>query len=154
MIPAGKSGDGLTEWYPVPEPEEGHGRAAHEFNQSIRLVGRRGPRATTVSQETSMANKNSTKTARSETGNGKVQTFSFKAPTARSVQLVGDFTHWQQEPVSMRKGDDGVWRATVMLASGTHQYRFLVDGEWRNDPECSVRMANPFGSEDAVLKVA
>jgi 1,4-alpha-glucan branching enzyme len=101
-----------------------------------------------------MAKKTSTKNPRGETANGKIQTFSLAAPTATTVQLVGDFTQWQQKPISMQKGGDGIWRATVALTPGTHQYRFLVDGEWRDDPECRVRVSNPYGSQDAIRKVA
>lgn len=82
------------------------------------------------------------------------QTFSFKAPGAVSVMLVGDFTHWQKNPFSMRKHEDGIWRTTVPLAPGEHHYRFLVDGEWRDDPECALRVPNPFGSQDSVVRVS
>ena len=82
------------------------------------------------------------------------QAFSIRAPAALSVQLVGDFTHWQKAPVQMRKEAGGIWRATVELAPGTHHYRFLVDGEWRDDPENTLRVANPFGTENSVRKVA
>ena len=71
-----------------------------------------------------------------------------------SVQLVGDFTHWQKVPIHLRKDADGVWRTAVELAPGTHHYRFLVDGEWRDDPECTLRVPNPFGSQNSVRKVA
>jgi len=40
------------------------------------------------------------------------------------------------------------------LAPGEHYYHFLVDGEWRDDPECSVRMPNPFGSQNSVAVVS
>ena len=82
------------------------------------------------------------------------QTFSFRAPDARSVMLVGEFTHWQKNPISLRKHADGIWRVTVALTPGEHRYRFLVDGEWRDDPECAVRIPNPFGSHDAVVRVS
>jgi 1,4-alpha-glucan branching enzyme len=81
------------------------------------------------------------------------QRFAFTAPAAMSVQLVGDFTHWQEHPIPLRKGEDGVWRASVALAPGTYHYRFLVDGQWRDDPECTLRVANPFGSENMVREV-
>ncbi len=84
----------------------------------------------------------------------KRQTFSFNAPNARSVQLVGSFTHWQQAPINLRRGGDGIWRTSIELEPGTHHYRFLVDGEWRDDPECTVRVANPFGTQNAVRQVA
>jgi hypothetical protein len=34
--------------------------------------------------------------------NSKKQTFHFTAPDATSVLLVGDFTHWQQQPIPMQ----------------------------------------------------
>jgi 1,4-alpha-glucan branching enzyme len=82
------------------------------------------------------------------------QTFSITAPAAMSVQLVGDFTHWQQQPIAMKKGPDGVWKTTVELTPGTHHYRFLVDGQWRDDPECALHVPNEFGSQNAVRQVA
>lgn len=82
------------------------------------------------------------------------QNFGFRAPAALSVQLVGDFTHWQESPISLQKGRDGVWRASVPLTPGTYHYRFLVDGQWRDDPECTLRVANPFGSDNMTREVA
>jgi 1,4-alpha-glucan branching enzyme len=73
---------------------------------------------------------------------------------ASSVQLAGDFTQWQQQPIDLRKGGDGIWRATVELGPGEHHYRFLVNGQWHDDPECSLHVPNPFGSQDAVRRVA
>jgi 1,4-alpha-glucan branching enzyme len=84
----------------------------------------------------------------------KEQTFAITAPAALSVQLVGDFTHWQEEPIAMKKDHGGVWKVALELTPGTHHYRFLVDGQWRDDPECTVRVPNPFGGQDAVCKVA
>ena len=81
------------------------------------------------------------------------QTFSFNAPDALSVQLVGNFTHWQEKPVSLKRQKDGVWRATVSLEPGTHHYRFLVDGQWRDDPNCPTRVPNSFGSENCLCVV-
>ena len=85
---------------------------------------------------------------------GQKQAFAFSAPGAVSVQLVGDFTHWQQRPINLQKGPDGVWRATVEMEPGSHHYRFLVDGEWRDDPECALRAPNPFGGENMLRQVA
>lgn len=81
------------------------------------------------------------------------QTFHFSAPGAMSVLLVGDFTHWQQRPIPMQKGKDGVWMATVELPPGKHGYRFMVDGEWKDDPECSLRVSNPYGTQNMVRQV-
>ncbi len=81
------------------------------------------------------------------------QDFRITAPTALSVQLVGDFTHWRQSPISLSKGAGGVWHTSVDLPPGTHHYRFLVDGQWRDDPECTLRVPNEYGSQNAVREV-
>jgi len=120
-----------------------------EINKLARGRVARGPQP-----KERMAHKNHMKNGRTGSGDGRTQTFSFSAPEATSVQLVGDFTHWQQQPIELRKGGDGIWQATVDLAPGEHRYRFLVDGQWHDDPECSLHVPNPFGSRDGVRKVA
>jgi 1,4-alpha-glucan branching enzyme len=84
----------------------------------------------------------------------KSLTFRFAAPGAMSVLLVGDFTHWQRGGIPMRKDQHGVWQTTVALTPGKHSYRFIVDGEWRDDPECKVRVPNPYGGQDMVRNAA
>lgn len=86
--------------------------------------------------------------------NSRKQIFHFTAPQATSVLLVGDFTHWQQQPIPLHKDQDGVWSASVDLAPGRHTYRFIVDAEWRDDPECTLRVPNPFGGQDMVREAA
>jgi len=81
------------------------------------------------------------------------QVFALSAPGATSVQLAGDFTQWQDHPVNLQKGTDGIWRTTVELKAGTHHYRCLVDGQWRDDPECTLRSQNPYGSENMLRQV-
>ena len=83
----------------------------------------------------------------------KQQSFSYSAPGANSVQLVGDFTHWKERPINMKRGGDGIWRTSVELEAGAHHYRFLVDGQWQDDPECTLRVANPYGSQNSVRQV-
>ena len=101
-----------------------------------------------------MARKNNSKTTNRKITNGKKQTFSITAPIARSVQLVGDFTHWTEQPIALRKEGNGVWQVTVELKPGEHHYRFLVDGQWHDDPACALRAPNPYGEQNAVRKVA
>lgn len=54
----------------------------------------------------------------------------------------------------MQKAKDGAWTATLDLSAGKHMYRFIVDGEWRDDPDCTVRVANPYGGQDMVRQVS
>ena len=83
----------------------------------------------------------------------KTQTFRYAAPAATSVMLVGDFTEWQQGALVMQKGEDGVWTTELKLPPGKHSYLFIVDGEWCEDPECKLRVPNPFGGHDMVREV-
>jgi len=101
-----------------------------------------------------MAKKKITQNTSTERGNGRHQAFVFAAPTATSARLLGDFTHWQQKPINMQKGADGIWRTSIELEPGTHHYRFLVDGQWRDDPECALHVPNPYGGQNAVRQVA
>ena len=94
-----------------------------------------------------MAKKEKTKAS------GSHQIFAIQAPAAMTVQLAGDFTHWQEHPISLKKESGGVWRAEVDLSPGTHHYRFIVDGAWTDDPDCTVRVPNCYGSQDMVRTV-
>ena len=81
------------------------------------------------------------------------QTFRLAAPEAATVLLVGDFTGWQHDPVPMHPGVDGIWSATVKLLPGTYHYRFIVDGQWCEDPTCPQRLPNEFGGQNMVRQV-
>ena len=91
--------------------------------------------------------------ARQDTNKRKVIFFHF-APEAQSVSLAGDFTGWAEAPVSLKKNRSGLWKATVSLSPGSYEYRLLVDGQWRDDPDCAARRPNGFGSENCVCTVA
>ena len=84
----------------------------------------------------------------------KKESFELIEPYASEVQLVGDFTDWEQKPIALKRQKDGCWKATVPLDPGTHQYRFIVDGQWRDDSACSQRATNPFGSQNCVRDVS
>ena len=77
---------------------------------------------------------------------------SFDAPLAQQVNVAGDFNAWEMTTLVLRK-TDGLWKITLELKPGAYQYKFLVDGEWVNDPN-NVRTApNEFGSLNNVLEV-
>jgi 1,4-alpha-glucan branching enzyme len=83
----------------------------------------------------------------------KTQAFSYTAPKATSVLLVGDFTEWQQNAIALSRGPDGVWTTSIKLPPGTHRYLFIVDGEWCDDPACTQKLPNPYGGNDMVRQV-
>ncbi|HWH68134.1 MAG TPA: isoamylase early set domain-containing protein [Candidatus Sulfotelmatobacter sp.] len=81
-------------------------------------------------------------------------TFSYSAPEAQHVLLAGDFTGWQQAPLSLKKFKGGVWKKTISLPPGKYEYRLLVDGQWQDDPQCPNRTPNQFGGQNCVCIVS
>ncbi len=76
--------------------------------------------------------------------------FEFLAPEAKKVYLAGDFNNWDSSANPMKKDKKGTWTATLTLKPGRYEYRFLVDGNWENDPSCCDCVPNEFGSENCV----
>lgn len=103
-----------------------------------------------------MAKKTPTKTRKPATQGSPVvsETFRYKAPDAMSVLLAADFTHWQNAAIPMKKSPRGVWETAVKLSPGTYHYRFMVDGTWQDDPECTLRVPSPLGAQNCVRNVA
>ena len=83
----------------------------------------------------------------------KKESFAYFAPSAENVMLVGDFTEWEQNPITLKKQKDGTWKANVELQSGEYQYRFLVDGQWQDDSQCPDRRDNGFGQQNCIRQV-
>lgn len=80
--------------------------------------------------------------------------FTLEAPWAKSVKLAGDFTGWENRAVPMMHSPDGFWFTTVPLLPGEYSYRFIVDGQWYDDPQATHHTPNPFGSKNALIQVA
>lgn len=83
----------------------------------------------------------------------KRHALAFQAPGARSVVVTGSFCNWTAEGQPLKHDGNGTWKATLALDPGQHEYRFLVDGVWQDDPTCTERVPNPFGTENCVLQV-
>jgi len=81
-------------------------------------------------------------------------TFQIDAPGAKKVLLAGDFTDWEASARKMTKkpGRSAVFSTSLSLAPGSYEYKFIVDGEWREDPAAESRR-NSFGTRNAVITV-
>lgn len=66
------------------------------------------------------------------------------------VFLAGDFTDWKPLPMRRR---GGVFSLTVAVPPGRHEYKFILDGHWRADPEPSGWVMNPYGTLNSVVTV-
>jgi len=76
---------------------------------------------------------------------------------ARTVHVVGSFNGWQTDDVyALADPDgDGTWEATVTIAAGRHNYKFVVDGtQWRQDPDNPEAEADGHGGHNSVLDTA
>lgn len=77
--------------------------------------------------------------------------FTLDAPAGLQASVAGSFNDWK--PQTMLKGADGLWRITVQLASGTYEYRFFVDGVWREDPSNPRKTQNDLGGYNSICDV-
>lgn len=80
--------------------------------------------------------------------------FRVKIEGAKEVLVTGDFTGWATDRIRLTPAESGEWRGVLELAPGEYQYRLIVDGEWRDNPDAPRRVPNAFGSENCVLTVS
>ena len=81
--------------------------------------------------------------------------FTFDAPGARRVALVGDFDAWTPNGRPMRRSDDGrTWELSVVLPPGRHAFAYLVDGVLRADPTAARAVEDDFGVPSSVIVIA
>ncbi len=114
------------------------------------MVEKAGKRAR-IDEKTVKQAVKKTKPAEGETK--KKVTFKFFEPDARSVYVAGSFNDWDPSATPLKKGSDGTWKGTKTLSPGSYEYRFVVDGDWRDDPTCTDRRTNEFGGENCVVKI-
>lgn len=80
--------------------------------------------------------------------------FSLEAPNAKEVMVVGDFNRWNVKTHPMKNDNGGVWKKTLMLPPARYEYKFLVDGRWKNDPKNDQTCPNCFGTQNNVINVS
>jgi len=80
--------------------------------------------------------------------------FSVSAPGAKSVLLAADFTDWEAHARRMKrtKPRSRTFATTVSLPPGTYEYKFIVDGEWAEDPQAES-VPNSYGTTNSVRRV-
>jgi len=98
-----------------------------------------------------MTKKRKSEELKSETKKPKMVNFALSAPEAKNVSLTGDFNSWDIHSHTLKKNFKGTWEININLNPGRYEYRFLVDGEWRNDPNCTTCVPNPFGTKNCIL---
>ena len=74
-------------------------------------------------------------------------------PEAQEVCVAGSFNDWHPSATPMVRLKDGKWAKELSLSPGRYEYRFVVDGQWVDDPAAKEFIPNPFGGANAVLVV-
>ena len=81
-------------------------------------------------------------------------TFTVHAEKGKKVYLAGEFNKWSPTAKKMTyTAKGGFYAATVKLAAGTYQYKFVIDGTWCADPENTNAVANDQGTFNSVIVV-
>jgi 1,4-alpha-glucan branching enzyme len=75
----------------------------------------------------------------------------FYGPDAKTVYVAGDFNAWNTKSLPMTKGRDDIWRLTIKLPMGRHEYKFYVDGAWAQQLPCSTTTFNSYGTYNCVI---
>jgi chromosome partitioning protein len=80
-------------------------------------------------------------------------TFRLEAEQGSDVRLAGSFNDWDAEALPLtRRNGSGLYSATLLLPAGRHEYKFIVNGEWRVDPQCPDTAPNAHGSRNSVIE--
>lgn len=80
--------------------------------------------------------------------------FGVRSAPGSEVYVAGTFNNWspKQKRLKDAKGD-GVYSAALLLPTGRHEYKFVVNGVWSVDPECPQWVQNELGSLNSVIHV-
>ena len=81
-------------------------------------------------------------------------TFTVHADKGKAVYVAGEFNKWNPTAKKMAyKAKGGLYTATIKLAPGDYQYKFVIDGTWCADPENANTVANDQGTFNSVITV-
>lgn len=80
--------------------------------------------------------------------------FEVQALEARRVEIALDVEDWKPVAMAAEPGSAGRWRITKALPRGEFRYKFIIDGQWMNDPLNPLRKPNPFGGDDSIVRVS
>ena len=72
---------------------------------------------------------------------------------AKKVTLMGDFNSWEPDAHPMKAHETGEWKKHLFLSPGRYEYKFVVDGQWWEDPAGEQKCPNRFGTCNSVVTV-
>lgn len=75
----------------------------------------------------------------------------YSNPTAKSVQIAGDYTGWDKPQPMQNQSGDWTYSASVP-ANARLEYKFVVDGQWVLDPGNPKQLSNGVGGSNSVFE--
>lgn len=85
-------------------------------------------------------------------GKRKIE-FTYKADPEREVFIAGTFNDWDPSKTRLTESDAGLYRVSIKLPAGRHEYKFVVDGCWQTDPNNPSSLLNDFGDLNSFITV-
>lgn len=79
--------------------------------------------------------------------------FTFKDSGAGQVFVAGSFNGWNAADKALTSDGKGTWSVVVPLDAGSHQYKFVVDGNWITDPENGSTESDGYGGMNSLVVV-
>lgn len=107
-------------------------------------------------EEADKADKGDNAEKKTEAGSGSDDNeveFEFEDADAKKVSVVGNFNDWNKDANQM-KLENGVWKCTVHLKPGKHEYQFVVnDTDWVVDPKSGNAVKNKYEGMNSVIEI-
>ncbi len=77
--------------------------------------------------------------------------FAVRAEIGSKVYLAGSFNNWDPTAKAMvDKNGTGEFTCGMNLAKGSYEYKFVINGTWCADPECTDWVQNNMGTLNSV----
>jgi 1,4-alpha-glucan branching enzyme len=84
----------------------------------------------------------------------KTVVFELEEKPGCEVFVAGTFNDWNPNKKKLKPvGNGGLYRASVQLPKGKHEYKFVINGDWRTDPACPHHVSDGHGALNSVIIV-
>jgi len=146
-------------WFRLKSPVQGGDEAqvplASASAEDTLRLSRAESRIETTEAKWQKSQKTRGETMKKSTGSrGKRVSFQVTAEPGSDVFVAGTFNNWNPTQYRMRDNPgSGHCKTSLVLPRGQHEYKFIVNGEWRADPDCAESMPDNHGSINSVLQV-
>ena len=79
--------------------------------------------------------------------------FKVHAPAGTNVHVAGTFNDWNPTSIKLNESGKGMYSVMILLPAGRYEYKFVLNGEWRNSSSDCEQVSNAFGTTNCVLNI-